>query len=106
MGWWEDVKKRAAQRRAREQAARDEADARGRSATSIAWLCASTDPRRDRYANEMAVRKLHAVPCNGGDTLDDLKYSKSVCGRRAKHGWCIDLFNNKCKVCLSKVEGE
>lgn len=78
-------------------------DEAAKKATKFEWLCASTDPRRDRYANEMAGRKLHAVPVLEGETLKDLRHRKSRCGRRPKHGWCIDLFNDPCEACMKKT---
>ncbi len=71
--------------------------------TKYAWLCASTDPYRDRYSNQMAGRKLHAIPCEAGEKDNDIQGRASVCGRSAKYGWCMDLFNTKCKRCMAKT---
>lgn len=71
-----------------------------------AWLCASTDPIVDRYANGMAGRKLHAISYSPGERDNDIQGRLSVCGRRAKYGWCSDLFNNKCKRCVKKLESQ
>jgi hypothetical protein len=101
--WLKEAGERRRKREAEEAKAQAEDDAKAEKATETAWLCASTDPERDRYANEMAGRKLHAVPYVEGETTEDIKLRRSACGRKAKHGWCSDLFNNKCKRCLAKV---
>jgi hypothetical protein len=104
--WRAAARLRIAERREREKAEQVADEEKARSATEIAWLCASTDPVRDKYANEMAGRKLHAIPYTRGETSEDIKRRRSVCGRRAKHGWCSDLFNEKCERCLAKAGGD
>lgn len=60
----------------------------------IEWLCFSTDPNVDRYANGMAGRRLHAF----------MNSNRSVCGRRPAHGTAFDLFNEKkCVACLRNL---
>lgn len=101
--WLKEAGERLKKREAEEAKAQAEDDAKAEKATEIAWLCASTDTRRDPYANEMAGRKAHAVPYVEGETTEDIKLRRSACGKRAKHGWCLDLFNEKCQRCLARV---
>jgi hypothetical protein len=103
MSWMEEARARREKREAEEAKLQAEDDAKVEGVTEYAWLCASTDPVRDRYANEMAGRKLHAIPWLKGETHGDLRRRRSVCGKKAKHGWCSDLFNTKCKRCMAKT---
>jgi hypothetical protein len=69
--------------------------------TEIQWLCFSTNPHRDRYGNQMAGRKLHAVKASDDETFGDIVDRRSLCGRWPAHGWTDDLFNEKkCARCL------
>ena len=84
--------------------AREEDDKKASRATEVRWLNCSTKLRRDPYGTEMAGRKAHAVPHFSGEALDDLQFRKSLCGRRAKHGWCVDLHNEPCLICMKLAE--
>ena len=68
---------------------------------ALHWLCFSTDPFHDPYANQMAGRRLHAVEADEDATEGDIIATRSVCGRLPAHGWVFDLFNEKkCARCL------
>ena len=65
------------------------------------WVCASTNPRVDKYANGLAGRRLHGVRAFDEESDHDMRARPAACGRLAKYGWCVDLHNEKkCIRCL------